>query len=261
MTWPADRKAVDKDGKWLDPWLGQLQKLKPLLEYTPAQFAALQQLIAAYIESQQEGDEGTDPGAIIDFALPIEADPLFSEDYLLGYSNNSKAGRRYNMTIYSRPPVLISTTAVAGAATADIAIPSGYTDLLVIAKGISVSSSGFISVGFSEDGGTTLLDQAIDIHRNGSSQAGLISAAVATWTVNTASATSTVYGRLTIYDYRSAALKFIEEIGFNYISGSSVVGWTGGRLLTNSAAAINMMRFEAAAGTLDAGTVELWGIP
>lgn len=255
MKWPRDRKFVDKDGKILDHWRGPLGALEPLLAMSIQDFVALKEMIKAAKEAEEDGGEG----AAINLALPIDEEPLPSEDWFITYKNSAKAGRRAPMSAFSNRPALISTTAISGAI-ADVAIPSGYTDILVITKGMSASANGFISIGFSEDGGTTLVNQAIDIHRNGASQAGLITAATATWTVSAASASSTIYGRMTIYDYRSAALKFIEEIGFNFIPGSSVTGWNGGRLLTNSAAPINMIRFEAA-GTFDAGTIELWGIP
>lgn len=250
---PNDRGFVDQARKIVDSWHGVFKGLEQLLQITPEDFTTLQTLIRAAQDSEAEGDDTTNI-----FELPINTEPLPSEDYVVGWKSSDSDARRFPLSLFK--PVFISTTTPSGSSF-DISIPSGYTDILLVAQGLSASSNGFISIGFSEDGGTTLLDQAVDIFRNGASQNGLVSATVGTWTVGAANASSAIYGRTLIRNYTSATVKLVQEDNFNFISGSSVAGWAGGRLLTNSVGPIDTARFTAAAGTFDAGTIELWGMP
>lgn len=255
-AWPSDRTFVDANGKILDAWNGPLQQLKPLLALSTDDFTTLQALIAAAQETDEDDAvSGTDP-----FAVAIDEEPLFSEDYAIGWKTSELAARRFPLTKFQGVPTLISST-TAGGSSFDIAVPSGYTDILLVVAGLSASSNGLLSIGFSEDAGVTLLDQAVDIFRDGASQAGLVSANTAVWTVGSANASSAIYSRTRLFGYTSNGVKMATENTFNFISGSSVAGWTGGRLLTNSVGPINAIRFAAAAGSFDAGTVELWGLP
>lgn len=251
MTWPADRKAVDKDGKWLDPWLGQLQKLKPLLAYTPAQFAALQQLIAAYIESQQDDGE-TDPGTAINLALPIDNEPLFSEDWLISFKNNVQAGRRVPMARFATRS-LISSTALAGVSDVTISLPSGFADIEMRIKALSTSSNTIPALEYSEDSGATFLNQPgavmtrTTIANSTVSQAGMLPANIA--------AANSAWAVELVRDYSSFTTKLANLEG----SYSGEFIYRGVNI--QSTAPLNAARFSVPAGTFDAGSVDLWGIP
>lgn len=250
MTWPADRKAVDKDGKWLDPWLGQLQKLKPLLEYTPAQFAALQQMIAAFLEPD---DGETDPGTAVDFALPIDDDPLFSEDYALIYKTSASAGRRAALSKFGS--VLISSTPLSGLASVDIPVPPGFRDVEIRVTNLSMSTTATPLISYSEDGGTTFLSQLFQIFTNGFAQAG--TSTTPTFSVTTGlSASIVLSGVSTIRDYWSTDSKLANDFGLYSTTG---VAWTGSRYMGASVAPINLIQFSASAGTFALGKVELIG--
>lgn len=255
MRWPSDRKFTDAQGKILDHWRGPMGVLEPLLALTPAQFSALQQLIAAYIEAQED-NEAPDPGTAINLALPITDEPLFSEDYALIYKTSDAAGRRTALSRFARPPVLISTTAASGAADVDISVPTTYTDMRLVYRDLSATSAGHFLIGFSEDGGATLLTQAQGLFTNGASQTGTGSSGMGL-TVTAPAAAAFISGIISVPGYSGIGNKISSEDGINSVS---TLGWKGVRLIT-STTAINFVRISCAAGTIDSGTIELWGIP
>lgn len=248
MKWPADRKFTDAQGKILDHWRGPMGVLEPLLALTPAQFVALQQMIAAFLEP----DEGADPGAAIDLALPIDEEPLFSEDWLISYKNSAQAGRRVPMANFATRS-LISETALSGVSDITISVPPGYTDIEMRVKGLSTSSNTIPALQYSEDGGGTFLNQPgavmtrTSIANSTLSQTGMVPANL--------TAADSVWAVEIVRNYTSPLTKL-----------ANLEGSYGGEFMyrgvnIQSTAAINATRFSVPAGTFDAGTVELWGIP
>jgi hypothetical protein len=246
QAWPTDRKFVDKDGKIVDPWMGPLQQLKPLLKLTPADFVTLQAIILA----AQDAEEGESA-----FALPIDTAPIFSTDYAVGFDTSEGAGRRYPLTLFKGAPVLISTTNLSGNADVSIAVPGGFKDLLILGKGVSGSASSSHRARLSEDGGTTFL--TANFHTFNASNTNAGASNDPDWAGVTLVAANTMYSRMTVFDYGSGESKYVEDTGIDI---TTPVAWMGVRLFT-STAPINLVKLAVSTGTFDAGTVELWGMP
>src|SRR5689334_4208432 len=120
---PADREFVDEVRKIRDSWLAPLKRMEPLLPLlTPENITTLRALIEAAQDAEAEGDDTTNI-----FELPINTDPLFSEDYFIGWKSNDGAAYRFLMSLFV--PTIISTTSLNGLALVDIAVPSGYKDV------------------------------------------------------------------------------------------------------------------------------------
>lgn len=248
---PADRTFVDLQRKIVDSWVGIFKRLEPLLPLLTTENVAT---IKALIEAAQEANDAAEVINENIFALPIDTSPLFSEDYALGFSNNENAGRRYPLSLFAKPSVLISTTSFSGTQV-DVSIPTGYTDVELRVSGLAVSSATNPTIAFSEDGNVTFLTIAIDIFRSGTSQSNNSIAGAATWAVSNLNNTDPAYGSMVIEGYQSGGKKAVREQG-----QQTGVGWVGGRILT-STAAINAVRYAVSVGSFSAGTVELWGIP
>lgn len=247
---PADRTFVDPERKIVNPWHGVLAKLEPLLSLTTDDFATLKDLIQA----AQEADDVADVVEQNIFALPIDTSPLFSEDYALGFSNNENAGRRYPLSLFAKPPVLIGTTSFSGTQV-DVSIPAGYTDVELRISGLTVSSSTNPTIAFSETGNVTFLTIAVDIFRNGNNQSNNSIAGASSWAVASLTNTDAAYGVMAIKNYTSGSAKVVREYGQQVGNG-----WVGGRILV-STAQVNAVRYAVGAGSFSGGTVELWGIP
>jgi hypothetical protein len=257
MRYPNDRRLVDAQGKIMDHWLGPLKLLEPLLD------ARIVKALQTLANASQEADED-DPFSLNAAlgALPIDNEPLFTEDWAVTFKNADSRGRRVPLSLFE--PVskeLVSTTALSGNSSVDIAIPEGYTDIALIAKGVSPSGAAHLQVGFSEDGGATLLSGSAYVFNNGGVNSGVVSAALAVLYPTTdisANANNTFYSHIYVYDYAGAADKFTHEHGIEYVQQHKA--WRGTRAIT-STAPVNLTRYATATGTFDAGTVELWGIP
>lgn len=256
MNFPTDRKFVDADGKIRDPWLGPLNRLAPLLDLTNADFTVLKQLIAAASDQSDASGGGT----INIFALPIDNSPLFTEDYLVGTkTSENSAGRRYPLSLFTIPSVItrISTTTLSGSSV-DISLPTGYTDVLFIVKGASPSGGATFQVRFSEDGGATFQTHAQKLTQDASN---IDNSAVSTGQISfggTFGSSSSFWGQMRLYNYTSSITKGTSE---HWMQNSSNEVGVGGRVLNNSVAAINLVRFALSANSFAAGTIELWGIP
>lgn len=256
MTWPNDRQFVDKDGKILNHWMGQLQKLSPLLELNPQQFTALLSMIGAFLNPDSEAD----PGAAINLALPIDNEPLAAEDWLIEFKNSAQAGRRVPISsilalIPSTSRTLISTTSLTGSSV-DIPIPSGYRDIELRIVRMGFTGNCTPRVGFSENGGATLVDQAIRIFHDSASYFANTTGTTADLTTTSATSAHFLWGRMFLLDYTSPAWKSAEET-----TNLSGLVCTGGRLLTSSSAPINLVRYGTSANAFNTGYVEVWGIP
>lgn len=252
MTWPNDRKFTDANGQILNHCMGQLDKLKPLLDYSTLDFIDLKALIIA---SRQ--DEETDPGAVINLAFPIDTEPLPSEDWLIEYKNSAQAGRRVlisTLLALAQPQTLISTTSFSGSET-NVTIPSGYRDVLLRVNGMGFSGNNTPTIGFSEDGGTTLIAHTARIY-NDSASYSASPAGAGNFSASSMTSSNLIWGQMTIFDYTNLASKAVNEEAqvFNQFA------WSGGRVLT-STQPINLVRYGTSAGTFASGTVELWGIP
>lgn len=245
-AWPSDRTFVDVNRKIVDAWNGPLQQLKPLLALTTEDFATLQDLIRA----AQETEDGGSP-----LDLPIDTAPLFSADYVVGYDKSETEGRLYPLALFSRAPVFISSATLNGSEV-NIAVPAGFTNVQVRIAGLSVSTNASATIAFSEDGGTTLLTQVVHQFNHSDSHAGS-TAGAATLSIITLANADTMDCRLTIYDYSSSLSKYIEESG---LVPTGTNGWFGTRLVS-STRALNLIQLASSAGTFDAGTIELWGLP
>lgn len=249
MKWPADRKFTDAQGKILDHWRGPMSVLEPLLDLTPTQFAALQQMIAAF---QDQDDEDADPGAAINLALPIDEEPLPSEDWLISYKNAAQAGRRVAMSRFATPQ-FISSTSLSGSADVIISVPEGYTDFELRIKGLSTSNSTIPTLQYSEDGGGTFVNQPgavmtrTSITSNATSLPGMLPANIA--------AADIMYAVETVRDYASLTTKLAILEG----SYSSEFIYRGVNI--QSTQRINAAQLAVPVGTFDGGTVDLIGIP
>lgn len=255
QNFPADRTLVDDQKKIVDPWLGPLKRLAPLLTLTNEDFTALKALIAASRTTDDTG-EIADP-----FELEIDEDPVFSEDYVIGWRTALTAARRFPLTLFATP-TLINTTSLAGASSADITLPAGYRDIRLRLKGASsTSGSPVLQIAFSEDGGSTFVNQAWWLTRNGADTANTNSTP---GQMNVAAVSNTLayFGRIDLWDYTSSTNKYVEEHGFACLVASTYDLAIGSRLIS-STAPITTVRFSVSAGggNFDAGSVELWGIP
>lgn len=249
MKWPSDRKFTDRDGKILDHWRGPMSVLEPLLNLTPAQFAALQQIIAAFLE---QDDEEADPGTAINLALPIDGEPLPSEDWLISYKNAAQAGRRVAMSRFAAPQV-ISSTSLSGSADVIISVPSGYTDFELRVKGLSTSANTIPTLQYSEDGGGTFVNQPgavmtrTSITSNVTTLPGMLPANMA--------AADIMYAVEKVRDYASLTTKLAILEG----SYSSEFIYRGVNI--QSTQRINAAQFSVPTGTFDGGNVDLICIP
>lgn len=243
---PNDRGFVDPARRIVDSWHGVFKGLEQLLQLTPDDFATLQTLIRASQDSEAEGGDSTNI-----FELAINSEPLFDEDYLIGWKSNEADARRFPMSLFEPGGLtLISTTDPNGLSSVDITVPSGYTDVKLIIKGVSTSSGG-MTVQWSEDGGSTFVTQTFRIWNDANSQNG------SNWyDVESVATGNSRYGVQTLHDYAGLGNKVVDE----HATTSASQGWVGCRFLT-STAAINAIRYSTSAGTFDAGTIELWGLP
>lgn len=255
MKWPADRKFTDAQGKILDHWRGPMGVLEPLLALTPSQFVALKEMLAAFLEQ----DDDADPGTSINLALPIDTEPLPDEDWLIEYKNSANAGRRVLIsTLLALVPAsstLISTTPLSGLGSVDIPVPGGFRDIEVRVTNLSMSTTATPLISYSEDGGATFLSQLFQIFTNGFAQSG--TSTTPTFSVTTGLTAATVISGVSkIRDYQSTDSKLACDFGLYSTTG---VAWTGSRYMAASVAPINLINFSSSAGTFDLGTIELIG--
>lgn len=249
MKWPSDRKFTDKDGKILDHWRGPMGALEPLLAYSPTQFAALQQMIAAFLE-QDDGETG---GSTINLALPITNEPLFSEDYAVIYKTSAQAGMRTPLGLFARPPALISSTSLSGSADVIISVPSGYTDFELRVRGLSTSANTIPVLQYSEDGGGTFINQPgavmtrTSITSDATTLPGMLPANIA--------AANIMYAVEKVRDYTSLTTKLA------ILEGSYAGEFIYRGVNIQSTQRINAAQFSVPTGTFDGGTVDLIGIP
>ena len=240
---PNDRVFVDLQRKILDHWHGVFKGLEQLLQITPEDFATLQAMIRAAQETEEEGETTNI------FELPINTEPLPSEDYFIGWKTSDRDARRFPILSLLSATTLISTTTMSGASV-DITIPEGYTDVKLIVKGVSTNSGG-MKVQWSEDGASSFVTQTFRVWNAANVQTS------SDWYDAESVATGNGrYGVQTLHDYAGLENKLVDEHDVN----SDSAGWVGCRFLT-STAAINTVRYSTSAGSFDAGTVELWGIP
>lgn len=255
-AWPADRLFVDKDRKIVDPWLGPLKRLQPLLSLEPSDITALLALIQA--AANASADDPFSLNAAL-AALSVDAEPLESEDFFITFKNADSKGRRVLLStlLSGLGSTSISTTQLSGSSTVDIVVPSGYRDVEVRVTAMSMSTTANPQISYSEDGGSTFLSQLYQIFTQSFDQSGTTTNP--TFTVSTGlSASIVISGVSTIRDYGSSLPKLAVDAGMLSTSGSA---WVGSRYMGASTAPINLVRFVASSGTFDAGQIELIGLP
>lgn len=248
QAWPSDRKFVDRDGKIVDPWMGPLQQLKPLLRLTPADFVTLQALILA-AQNATEDDPFSLSAAIA--ALSVDGDPDLAADYVVSYDGT--AAHRVLMSALSSGKELISTTSLSGTTGAILTVPTGYTDIELVALDVSTTATENIILKFSEDGGSTFLTHVYNLFNSTVDQIGTTTDGE--WCISNLSASSIASGSARLLNYESGTTKITTEHGIVH-SGSA---WAGTRVIT-STAAINAISFGTGSA-MDGGTLELWGMP
>jgi hypothetical protein len=247
QAWPTDRKFVDKDGKIVDPWMGPLQQLKPLLKLTPADFVTLQTLIRAAQETEEEGVDVFD-------ALPVNLSPDPASDFIIGYDGDAY---KTPFSLVGRS-ALISSTGLSGNASVDVQIPSTYQHVKLFISGMSFSTTAEGQFSLSEDGGSTFLAAAFELFKDTSVHAATTGTTTPNLTASGGSGAAAVFSMvLDILNVGGSANKFVTIHATLDSSGTS---YTGSYVFT-STNAVTMVRLIATAGTFDAGTVELWGMP
>lgn len=247
-AWPNDRKLVDKDGRILDQWLRPLDRLLPALQFEPADYTTLAQIIDAF-ESATEEDPFSLNAAL--GALPVDEEPDFSAGYVIGYSGS--AGTRIPLSEFGS--VLISSTTLVGSSSVSVEVPTGFRDVEVRVTTLSMSTTATPLISFSEDGGSTFLSQLFQIFTDGFSQTG--TSTTPTFSVTTSLTAATVLsGACMIRDYQSLEAKITSDFGLYSTTG---VAWAGSRYMGASVAPINLVNLSASAGTFDLGKVELIG--
>ena len=250
---PNDRTFVDPQRKILDHWHGVFRGLEQLLKLSPADFVTLQSLIAAAQDAEGSEDGETDDI----FALPIDNEPLASEDWFITYKNSDNAGRRVPMSLFPRSE-LISSTAMSGSSSINVTLPDAHPHAKIYIYGMSFSTTAQARIALSEDSGSTFLNAAYELFNSVSVAAADTANASPNITPTGGSGASAVFSVLIdIFDILGTNNKFVTIFATLDSSGSS---YTGSYVFT-STQALNVAQLTITAGTFDAGTIEVWGMP
>lgn len=250
--WPSSRLFVDKSGSILDPWNGPLQQLEPLLALSVQDFATLQALIRAAQETAADVESG---GTGDPLELAINNEPLLSEDYFIGWKTSEQAGRRFPMSLFGSS--LISTTSLSGAGVG-ITIPSTFKHARLVIFGMSFSTTAQATFSLSEDGGSTFLNAAYEVFNHASLVAATTGASAPALTPSGGSGATAVFSaQIDIHNVVGSSNKMAV---MDLVLDSSGSACTGSYIFT-STGAVNYVQFAATAGTFDAGSIELWGMP
>lgn len=250
---PADREFVDETRKIRDSWLEVLKTLERLLKVATPENAAT---LLTIIQAAQDAEDSEDGDSTNIFELPINTEPLISEDYFIGWKSSDGDARRFLMSLFQ--PVLISTTSLAATTSTNIDVPSGYKNLQIRLQGGDTSASTTVNIRFSEDGGSTFLTQAYNLFSDSfNNQSASTTDAQFSPYAGTA---IIIWGVMDVFDYTSSSSKFTREHYVTENFSGATEAAAGGRVIT-STAEIDTININVASGTIDAGTVELWGIP
>lgn len=250
MKFPDDRVFVDTQRKILDHWLGPLKVLEPLLKLDAADFVSLQALIEA--AQNPDGGDPTDP-----LELPIDASPDFAADYAVIWRTALAAGRRTPLSGL-RSKLIAPSAPMSSNSSVSILIPAIYPHARLHIRGMSFSTTAQARVGLSEDGGTTLLPAAYELFNTASVAAAATGNTTPNITPTGGSGAAAIFTvTLDILDILGNNDKFAILHATLDSSGSA---YTGSYLFT-STNPLNYVQVTVTAGTFDAGTVDLWGIP
>jgi hypothetical protein len=250
QRFPADRVFVDTQRKIVDPWLGPLKRLEPLLPLlTPANLATLRALITA-----AQDDDG-ETGNIFD--LPVGT-PDLEADYFLGWDQSESQAKKFSIADFAgaSSPELISSTLLSGSVTS-VEVPLGFSSILILVTGASGSVATSIFLSASEDGGATNLSTTYHVTTAAAAAGSGSATSVQAFVTTSLSAAHIGNAYFEIAGYSSNGNKVVRMGGVNLSAFDGAVGWG----LFTSTAPINHLIIEPSAGTWDAGTVELWGLP
>jgi hypothetical protein len=254
MRYPNDRRFVDAQGKIMDHWLGPLKLLEPLLD------ARIVKALQTLANASQEADED-DPFSLNAAlgALPIDNEPLFTEDWAVTFKNADSRGRRVPLSFFGgiqEEP--IQSTALSGNASVSISLPDTYAHLRLLIRGASFSTSATGTFSLSEDGGANFLSCSYSLMSGaGDVVAPTTAQASPNFTPSGQSAATVLSARIDIHNVSDSGSKIVVVDGIQETTGFS---YTGTCIFT-SVAPIDLAQLASTAGTFDAGTVELWGIP
>jgi hypothetical protein len=253
MKWPNDRKFVDKDGKILDHWRGPMGILEPLLGLSQEQYTALLAAIEAFRNATEEEDPLSLSAQI--GALEVDSEPDFSADYAVGYDGS--VATRIPLSLIGRSS-LISSTPLSGNASVNIEVPATFNHARLFIKGMSFSTTANGQFSLSEDAGTTPLAAAYELFNAVSIFAATTAATTPNFTPSGGSGAAAVFSvLLDILNIAGSDNKFVS---LNAVLDSSGSAYTGSYIFA-STAPVNAIQVITSAGTFDAGTADLWGVP
>lgn len=240
MTWPASRRLTDKNGDILDPWMRQLDKLKPLLDLSVQDFATLKELVRA---AQRAEVEGT---SIFDVA--VLENPDFAADYALIWDKSIGDGRKTPLSRFRSS--LISRTELSSYASVGIFIPNTYQHVRFAIIGLSPSTSSSVDYALSEDGGGNFLTGSYLL-------GGSTNTDTSPLIITSASSASATHNLLIeVHNAVGSTDKIASMISVDNSGNPNFANY-----IFTSTNPVNFAQFAVSSGTFDAGTIELWGIP
>lgn len=253
-AFPADRTLVDTQRKIIDPWLGPLKRLEPLLKLEPADITTLLALIEA-AQNASEEDPFSLSAAIA--ALAVDSAPDFSADYAVGYDTSGSAGKRYPLSIIGRS-ALLESIPLSSNSSVGLALPTTYPHSRIALHSFSFSTTAEARWSLSEDSGATFLDAAFEIFNSASIHAATTADTTPNLTPSGGSGATAVFSAIIdIHDVLGSNNKIARMSSVLDSSGSAYEGI----YVFTSVAPVNYAQVITSTGTFDAGTLELWGMP